>query len=646
MDLSSLNERQKEAVLYNDGALAVLSSAGSGKTRVITSKIAYLINVLKVRPSRIIACTFTKKATSEMTTRLEPLIGDAIGRLKVGTIHSIAYGILKQAKLMREPTHRMPTILINNFPVLMHLYKFCKEKELANKNAKMYVQEISILKLELYTVHNFCDRKQIDPDSPHKTFNHDMFTVFKEYERWLKKNKKMDFADILSQCYYILKDERYQAFVESLQRRCEYILLDECQDTNTVSFKIINILADYHKNVTIVGDSRQLIYSFQGANMQNLHDFNNLYDPRIVDLNVNYRSTKTIVDNSNKLISFATNVIGEPAVTPNVEGDQISYFTSPTAEDEVESIVRTVQSLRVQGHEWRDIAILYRVHSQSVPIEDQFIFDDIPFITFNNQSFYKRREIKDLIEYMKVFVDPHKMSDKQLKRLCNKPTRFISGKTINELQEYCFEYDKDLYEGIRDVYDTEIQNYQKSMVESFYFNIEKGHRMYKQGASPAQLFDFVIKEVGYEDWAVKEKQEREPDVDITLNFDTIISTVSRYSTPEEFLDFLVEHEAEEKRKKDENGDYIKLMSIHASKGKEFKVVIVLGVCDRLYPFHMAVGEGNEPEERRVMYVAITRPEKKLFLSVVNGKMGRYNVLPSPYMKQMNFEFKGLTNVRV
>jgi len=422
MDLSALNERQKQAVVYNDGPQAVLSSAGSGKTRVITTKIAYLINVLKVMPNRIVACTFTKKATNEMIKRLKPMVGDVIDRIKVGTIHSISYGILKQAKLMREPTHRMPSILVNSFPVLMHLYKFCKEKELENKNAKMYIQEISILKLELYTVGNFCARKQIDPKDERRTFNHDLFTVFKEYERWLKKNRKMDFADILSQCYYILIDERYKPFVESLQRRCEHILLDECQDTNTVSFKIINILADHHRNVTIVGDSRQLIYSFQGANMQNLHDFNKRYDPKISDLNTNYRSTKTIVDNSNKLISYATNVIGEPAVTPNEDGDQINYLTSDSAENECENILRLVQDLHSEGHSWKDMAILYRVHSQSVPIEDQFIYDEIPFITFNNQSFYKRREIKDLIEYLKIFMDPHKMTSKQLKRICNKPT--------------------------------------------------------------------------------------------------------------------------------------------------------------------------------------------------------------------------------
>jgi DNA helicase-2/ATP-dependent DNA helicase PcrA len=660
MDLDSLNERQRQAVLNNEGALAVLSSAGSGKTRTVTTKIAYLINELDTRPTRIWACTFTNKAANEMKERLEPIIGDKAHKTKMSTIHSMAYHIYKQAMKWKYSWFKMPKIMVHEYGAISHLYKHFKHLNLASRDMKGYIQHIANLKLDLIGPEDLRAQNptmNLDVDPEEHRFGHieSLYLVYKEYERWKEQSNQMDFQDILVNCYNTLKDPKYAVFLANLQERVEHLIVDEAQDTNTVSFKILDLMAQKHKNITIVGDTRQLIYSFQGARMENITGFIDKYSPKLIDLNVNYRSTKTIVDNANKLISYATEVIGEPAITPNEIGEPIKYFTSFDEQEESDRVMRLIDELHyAKGVPYKDITILYRVHSQAVPIEDQFIMNNIPYITFTKTSFYQRKEIKDIIEYLKLFRDPTNMTDAQLKRLANRPARFISNVALGKLKDFAFDSDKDIYEALHDVHSIwNINSFQKNALDKLYSQIAHGARLYRKGVSTKELVEYIIRPeedngMNYEQWAIDEKKQKDPDGDVSLNFDAILGMVARYPKPEDWFEHLKEIKKQEKereeRMKDPNGDWIKLMSIHASKGKEFKKVIIMGMCDRIFPFYRAVEECNEAEERRVMYVGLTRPQEELYLSVIRGKYGRYNVAQSPYITQMNIDYNGDSNV--
>lgn len=647
MDLSFLNERQLEAVTYNEGPMAILSSAGSGKTRTIVTKVEYLVKELGVRPSRIWACTFTKNAANEMRERLEPTLGEDANRLKLGTLHSMAYRIYKQGMVSRDPYHKMPRIMTNDFGILMHLYAFCKDQGLPNRDAKGYMQTIANLKLDLITVENFRKFRPY-PDSSgdwvQMEMNEAIHIVYKEYERWMKFKNQMDFQDMLVGCYFMLANPKYTEFTGRLQDRCEYILVDEAQDTNTVSFKILDIMAAKHKKISIVGDLRQSIYSFQGARIENITGYINKYKPMIVDLNINYRSTKNIVNNANVLISHDKSVIGEPAITPNEEGEPIRYLTSHNEEEEADDVFTLVEQFIHEGYKFKDIAILYRLHSQARAIEDRFLMAEMPYVTFTETTFFKRREIKDVIAYLKIVRDPRGCTIADLKQIANRPTRYIANKTIDKLDDAAFDMGMEIWEAMGNIHSSDLPYKEKAQITKLYEDLARLLRLSRNTEKPKEIATFVLKDLGYEEWSIKEKQEKQPDVDLTLNFDAILGTLSHFSDTTAFLTFVEETLQKEKEKKDPNGDYIKMMTIHASKGKEFKKVILLGVCDKMYPFHRAVNEGNTNEERRLMYVAVTRPQSKLYLSAINGEFGRYKVTPSPYLYQMNIGYNGGSNV--
>lgn len=652
-DLSTLNENQREAVLHTAGPLAILSVAGSGKTRTMVSKIEYLLNEVNVLPSRLWACTFTNKAADEMRERLEKNVGEKADKIKLSTLHSLSYQIYKAGMRSREPHYKMPTILAHEGRALGHIFKFCNEKKLNNRDAKGYLSDIAQLKLALITPEQYKKNFNVTLDTITVTgYNSDCITyhertyhVYKEYENWKKKNDLIDFQDMLVNCYNLLINPRYEDFKNNLIKKCEYILVDECQDTNTVCFKILEILASHHNNVTIVGDLRQSIYGFQGAEISNVKEFISKFNPKIIDLNINYRSSSNIVQNANRVISYATDIIGKQAETPNEEGSPIYYVTNGNSHDEADTVCNIVDELIAEGNEYRDIAILYRVHSQSRMVEDQFIINGTPYITFTKQTFYERKEIKDLIAYLKVFVFPEETNISTLKRIMNRPVRFISNQAMDALEYYALDTNQTIWDALTTLHESDMDWKHKQALEKLYDDLRVGITRYKSGKTCNELCRFVLDELNYEEWATTESKVRDADSDIELNFDAIIDSMSIYDDPCRFLNHVEAVKKEESKKKDETGDYIKMMSIHASKGREFKNVIILGLCDRIYPFHRSVAEGNSSEERRVMYVALTRPQQRLYLSVIHGNLGRFKVLPSPYLQQMTINYTGGSNVR-
>ena len=655
--LESLNDLQKEAVLHNTGPLAILSVAGSGKTRTLTTKIAYIIEELGVRPSRVWACTFTKKAANEMQDRLEKLIGDKSEFVRMSTIHSLAYKIWRGGMRSKEPWWESPNILSNEGAAQAAMYKYLKENSFQNKDAKEYLGKISHYKLNRkkpQDIKNEIEANNSYPirwDKPEELpFFHAIYLVYKEYEAWKRRKNLIDFQDMLIHCIDLLEDPRYSDYVEKVQRSCEYLLVDEAQDTNGVAFEIMKIIGDHHKNISIIGDLRQSIYSFQGAKISNIKQFIKDYNPKMINLNINYRSTKRIVENANEVIKYSTEVIGEPAITPNPEGDKIRLIGNYGLIGEGQHILDIVKELKEsQGYDWKDIAILYRIHSQSREIEDQFLLNDIPYVIFTKTSFYNRKEIKDLLSYLEIILHPHQCDIKTFKRIANRPVRYITNKAMSDIEDIADDLEISPYKVLESPWDYTSDARLVNQVEKLMGDIIAIKRFAEQEHTTAEIFRFILENIGYKQWAIDDKKVKDADDDVEMNFESLVTSVHKFDRPQQFLDFVEDLKQKEKKKKDENGDYVKMMSIHASKGKEFPVVIVAGMCDRTYPFYKAVEEGNVDEERRIMYVALTRPEKKLILSSILNQYGRFKVKLSPYLHQMNvdinkdMEVEGLYN---
>lgn len=644
IDLSSLNEKQREAVEYNEGPLVVLSSAGSGKTRVLTTKIAYLLEEKSVRPTRVFAVTFTNKAAKEMQERLEKMIGPKADSVRMSTIHSLAYKIYKEGKKRVEPWFEAPKPMINEGRVLSSIYKYCRENQLQFKDAKFYLEEIAKLKMNLITPKQY--KKNLEYETPHIDwdnkrylgFNEALYLIYVEYEQWKAKRNMLDFNDMLVYCHQMLHDPKYADYVSSLQSRVEYLLIDECQDTNIISFSILKLIANQHRKITLVGDLKQSIYSFQYARIENVREFISEYNPHIINLSVNYRSTKTIVDNANKLISFSPEVIGEAATTPNEVGRPIDLISNDSNISEGEAIYDLIHSMHVNDKvPWKDITVLYRVHSQSRELEDWFLMQDVPYISYAKTTFYRRKEIVDLLAYLKLALDPYEAKIEDIKRIANRPTRYITNKSLDKIDDYADDTGVSPYEILKSVWDQNFYGNEAETLNALANDIDRLRKFSKERTT-AEIFTYILENLGYKKWAIEDKKGKDdPDNDLELNFESLVSSVEKFPSPVGFIDFVNDMEKKEQLKKDENGDFVKLMSIHASKGKEFKNVIILGVCDRLYPFHMAVNEGNFEEERRVMYVAITRPEKKLFVSEIKDRYGTFKVKRSPFIEQMDIK---------
>jgi DNA helicase-2/ATP-dependent DNA helicase PcrA len=369
-----------------------------------------------------------------------------------------------------------------------------------------------------------------------------------------------------------------------------------------------------------------------------------------VDLKVNYRSTSTIVNNANHFVekSGMKNIIGVPSTTPNGNGQPIKYLTNCDMNSEADRVFELVQYLeKEKGIAKKDMAILYRVHSQAMPLEDLMIMNDYPYIMYVKNSFYMRKEVRDILEYLSLFLDPENLDKKSLKRLINKPVRYVSNKALEEFEWAVSDYDGH-WEALQEIWDIpDLNPKQREYLRCFYNNIATGHNMHEAGAKPEKLIDYVLNTIGYEDWLLKEKTEKDPDNDSMMNFDTIKNTARLFDKTSEFLEYIEEVKEKSKEKKDENGDYLKMMSIHASKGKEFKAVIIIGGCSRIYPFYRSVQEGNEEEEKRVMYVAITRPIDELYISTIDGMYGRFNVQPTHYLNFMDINYlRGETNAYI
>ena len=617
----TLNEPQREAVLHTDGPLLILAGAGSGKTRVLTHRIAYLIDERGVNPWNILAITFTNKAAEEMRQRVDSLVSFGAESIWVSTFHSACVRILRRFIDRLGYDNRFTIYDTDDQKTLMK--EVCRKVDI---DTKVYKER------NLLAAVSSAKNEMILPDEFELNAGGDfgqlkIAKVYREYEAQLKANNAMDFDDLLVKTVQLL--ETQPDVLEYYQERFRYIMVDEYQDTNTVQFRLVRLLAGKYRNLCVVGDDDQSIYKFRGANIRNILDFEHEFpDAHVVRLEQNYRSTGNILNAANGVIRNNRNRKEKTLWTDNGEGEKIQLRQFDTAFDEAEYIAEDIKKEVQEGASYNDSAVLYRTNAQSRLFEEKFIAMNIPYKIVGGINFYARREIKDLLAYLKT-VD-NGQDDLAVRRIINVPKRGIGLTTINRIQESADERGIGFYEALLAPELIPGVGRSVSKLDSFAALIEyfKGQT---EKESITDLLREIIEKTGYvESLEAEDKVEAESRIE---NIDELVNKAAAYEEDcqdrgeEASLSGFLEEVAlvADIDSLDEDQDYVVLMTLHSAKGLEFPHVYLAGMEDGLFPSYMTItSDDNEDleEERRLCYVGITRAEEKLTLTCARRRMVR------------------------
>lgn len=641
--LKGLNERQREAVEYIDGALMIVAGAGSGKTKVLTTRIAHLMHN-GVDPFNILALTFTNKAAAEMKERVEKILGNTEARnLYIGTFHSVFARILRaEANKLGYP---------NNFTIYdtddakSLLKGIISEMNLDDKHYKpAYVyNRISAAKNSLIDPYTYKQDHHIQQEDA-RSNRPMMGNIYEAYALRCFRNGAMDFDDLLFKMYELLT--RFPEVLAKYQHRFKYILIDEYQDTNTAQYQIIKLLGDVHENICVVGDDAQSIYSFRGATVQNILQFQDDYDNvKVVKLEQNYRSTQSILNVANKVISNNSNQIPKSLWTDNSEGEKITLARTLTDNDEGRFVADSITEMKLRNHYHnKDFAILYRTNAQSRSFEESLRRMNIPYRLYGGVSFYQRKEIKDFLAYLRVIVNTQ--DEENIKRIINYPARGIGKTSIERIIIAANENQRSFWEmlqfpdaaGLRGAASAAIEQF-ATMIKSFQVMLEKQN-----------AYDVAFA-VGKHTGLVQE-----------LYNDKSVEGLARYENVQELLNSIKEFtetpdEEGELRDKslgsylqqitlltdadnenEEDQDAVKLMTIHAAKGLEFPCVYAVGLEENLFPNAMSLYDRADlEEERRLFYVAITRAKDRLWVTYANSRYRFGNLIqnePSRFLEEI------------
>ena len=617
----TLNEPQREAVLHTDGPLLILAGAGSGKTRVLTHRIAYLIDERGVNPWNILAITFTNKAAEEMRQRVDSLVNFGAESIWVSTFHSACVRILRRFIDRLGYDNRFTIYDTDDQKTLMK--EVCRKVDI---DTKVYKER------NLLAAVSSAKNEMILPDEFELNAGGDfgqlkIAKVYREYEAQLKANNALDFDDLLVKTVQLL--ETQPDVLEYYQERFRYIMVDEYQDTNTVQFRLVRLLAGKYRNLCVVGDDDQSIYKFRGANIRNILDFEHEFpDAHVVRLEQNYRSTGNILNAANGVIRNNRNRKEKTLWTDNGEGEKIQLRQFDTAFDEAEYIAEDIKKEVQEGASYNDSAVLYRTNAQSRLFEEKFIAMNIPYKIVGGINFYARREIKDLLAYLKT-VD-NGQDDLAVRRIINVPKRGIGLTTINRIQESADERGIGFYEALLAPDLIPGVGRSASKLDSFAALIEyfKGQT---EKESITDLLREIIEKTGYvESLEAEDKVEAESRIE---NIDELVNKAAAYEEDcqdrgeEASLSGFLEEVAlvADIDSLDEDQDYVVLMTLHSAKGLEFPHVYLAGMEDGLFPSYMTItSDDNEDleEERRLCYVGITRAEEKLTLTCARRRMVR------------------------
>ena len=594
MNLNDLNERQKEAVLYNEGPLLIIAGAGSGKTKALTTKIAYLLEEKEVSPYNILAITFTNKAAKEMKDRLYSLVGSISKKLQVSTFHSFGLRLLREN--FEVLGYDQNFNIMDADDSLTVVKKILKDMNLDSKtyNPRAIRNKISSCKNELITPEQY--KKYTVSD-----YEETVYEVYKKYEEKLYKNNSVDFDDLLILPIKLFRN--HKDILEKYQELFQYVLIDEYQDTNEAQYILTKLISEKYKNITCVGDDSQSIYSFRGANYKNILNFEKDYkDAKTILLEQNYRSTSTILDAANDVIKNNKEKKDKKLWTARGVGEKIKYYRAYNEIDEAQYVVRSIKDLIKKNVEYKDIAVLYRTNAQSRTLEEEMLKANLPYKVVGGINFYGRKEIKDLLAYLRLI---HNIKDNvSLLRIINTPKRGIGLKTIDNLTKEADEKNISIYEAISKGKELEF----KKIIDKL---IELSNEL-----TLTELIDKILNSTG-----MKEEYESEESLDSEIRLENLEEFKSITKTFEEregnvsLEDFLLETSLVtdiEEYKNDPNR--ISLMTVHSVKGLEFKYVFVIGLEEGIFPHMNSLMEAAEiEEERRLMYVAITRAKDDLYL---------------------------------
>lgn len=594
VSIETLNENQQEAVQTTDGPILVLAGAGSGKTKVLTTKIAYLIEEKQVNPSSILAITFTNKAAKEMKERVLSLLGSVAYRIQISTFHS--FGLLVIKENYDKLGFKVNFTILDSDDSLTIIKKIMRELDLDTNhyNPKVIRNRISGAKNEL-----------MSPDEYEKYANDDfeklVVSIYRRYQDKLLINNSLDFDDLLMLPIKLFKNN--PEVLKEYQDRFKYILIDEYQDTNEAQYNLVKMISAKYKNICAVGDNDQSIYSFRGSNYRNILNFENDYEkPKVIILEENYRSTKNILNAANSVIKNNKQRKEKNLWTDNEEGEKIKYYRASDEKDEAFYVVKQIKKLLDNGIKRDDIAVLYRTNAQSRNIEDALLRETIPYKVVGSLNFYNRKEIKDLTAYLKLIYNMY--DDISLARIINVPKRGIGTRTIEKLMDEAALEKKSIYEVISQGKELNFKN----QIEAL--------RKISETSSLTELVDAVLEITGMRNALVSENTiEADVRLENLEEFKSITKTFEERNGLVSLEDFLMEislvTDVEEQR---QSTDLVTLMTVHSAKGLEFDNVFIIGLEEGIFP-HSNSFESQEglEEERRLCYVAITRARKRLWL---------------------------------
>lgn len=614
----TLNTQQQEAVFHTEGPVLILAGAGSGKTRVLTHRIAYLIEEKGVNPWNIMAITFTNKAAGEMRERVDKIVGFGSESIWVSTFHSSCVRMLRRfidrlgfdTNFTIYDTDDQKTLMKDICKRLDIDTKIYKERAIMAAISSAKDELVGPEEYELKVMGDFSKRK--------------IALAYKEYQKELKKNNALDFDDLIMKTV-----ELFQAcpdVMEYFQERFKYIMVDEYQDTNTAQFKFVSLLAGKYKNLCVVGDDDQSIYKFRGANIGNILGFENVFpDAKVVRLEQNYRSTQNILNAANQVIQNNMERKRKTLWTENAEGEKLHFRQFMNAYEEAEYIVGDIsKKVREQDAQYRDIAILYRTNAQSRLFEEKFLMANIPYKLVGGVNFYARKEIKDLLAYLKT-VD-NARDDLAVRRIINVPKRGIGATTLTRVQDYAVSMGMSFYDALKEANAISTLGRAAAKVEPFVTFIQT-LRSKAEYLSPSELLKDIIESTGYvKELEAEGTEEAEARIE---NIDELITKVVSYEEENEepTLSGFLEEVALVADIDSVDGDdnQVLLMTLHSAKGLEFPFVYLAGMEDGMFPSYMTI-TSNDPteieEERRLCYVGITRAMRDLTLTCAQQRMIR------------------------
>lgn len=611
MDFTSgLNDKQKEAVLCTEGPLLVLAGAGSGKTRVLTHRIAHLIKDKDVSPWSILAITFTNKAAKEMRERIGALVGEEMVKdMWISTFHAMCVRILRRNS-ERLGYGRYFTIYDTSDQKAL-LKDIMKQLNINEKNhpVSSVLGEISNQKNQFITAEEY--EKTAGDDYKNKI----TAKIYAHYQKKLKENDAMDFDDLMLNTCILFRD--HKDVLEFYQNKFKYILVDEYQDTNGVQYQLVQMLAKKYKNLCVVGDDDQSIYGWRGADIRNILDFERDFDnTNVIRLEQNYRSTQNILDAANKVVANNQGRKAKNLWTQNEKGEPITVLQMDNEYREADAVAEIIiRGIDEGNYDYKDYAILYRTNAQSRVLEEKMIKNGIPYRLLGGTRFYERKEVKDMLAYLRTVANVK--DDVSMKRIINVPKRGIGATSLETIARYANVQNMDFYEAAKLVKEMSILGNAPALKVLGFINLIEEFRTLAEEGDIVELLEAIIEKTSYRDYL--RQTEGEDYQDRIANIEELVSKAASYmeNAEEPSLAGFLEDVAlvADVDNYDQNSNSIVLMTLHSAKGLEFPVVFMPGLEEGLFPSYMSLTEGEDKleEERRLCYVGITRAREKLYI---------------------------------